>query len=160
MSTPYERVYENFLSKIKDYDILEMTNDDAMDFMHDYLISAIPKFHLCKEDLNDRDDLLQRFNCDLSDEEIEIISNYMVIDYLDANYIRVPTLLKASLSSTDFNSYSPANMLSKLTEMQNRYVSDNETRLARYAWMDAVENGISWGKWCKTNKKSDGRRMR
>ena len=121
-----------------------MTEDEVREYMYDYLVSAIANFHVCRKDLNDRDDLLQRFGCDLTDEEIEIISNYMVYEYVDSTYVRVPTLLKVNLSSTDFNAFSPANMLSKLTEMQQRYLKENEARLSRYAWLSAKENGVSW----------------
>lgn len=134
MYTSYERIYEGFLAKIQSYDIYKMTEDDVRDCLHDYLVSAIPKFHVCRTDLTDRDDLLQRFNQELSDTEIEIIVNYMVLEYVDATYIRVPTLLKVSLSSSDFNAFSNANLLSKLTEMQKRFLAENETLLSRYAW--------------------------
>lgn len=152
MSTPYERLYEGFLPKLQSYDIYKMTEDDVRDSLHDYLLSAIPKFHVCRKDLNDRDDLLQRFNPDLSDMEIDILVNYMLLEYIDATYVRVPTLLKVNLSSTDFNAFSPANMLSKLTEMQKRFLTENETLLSRYAWMGARENGVSFGSGYRKNK--------
>lgn len=144
MATSYERIYERFLSKFRSYEIPAMTEDEVREYMYDYLVSAVANFHVCRKDLNDRDDLLQRFGCDLTDEEIEIISNYMVYEYVDSTYVRVPTLLKVNLSSTDFNAFSPANMLSKLTEMQQRYLKENEARLSRYAWLSAKENGVSW----------------
>lgn len=152
MPTSYERIYEGFLPKLQSYEIYKMTEDDVKDCLHDYLVSAIPKFHVCRKDLNDRDDLLQRFNSELSDTEIDILVNYMLLEYIDATYVRVPTLLKASLSSTDFNAFSPANMLSKLTEMQKRFLSENETLLSRYAWMGARENGVSFGSGYRKNK--------
>ena len=152
MFTSYERIYESFLPKFQSYDIPQMTEDDVRDSLHDYLVSAIARFHVCRKDLNDRDDLLQRFNSELSVEEIEILSNYMMLEYIDATYIRVPTLLKVSLSSSDFNAFSPANMLSKLTEMQKRFLSENETLLSRYAWMGAKETGLSWNSGYKKNK--------
>lgn len=152
MPTPYERIYEGFLPKLQSYDIYKMTEDDVKDCLHDYLVSAIAKFHVCRKDLNDRDDLLQRFNPDLSDMEIDILVNYMLLEYIDATYVRVPTLLKVNLSSTDFNAFSPANMLSKLTEMQKRFLTENETLLSRYAWMGARENGVSFGSGYRKNK--------
>ena len=157
--TSYERIYERFLSKFRSYEIPAMTEEEVREYMYDYLVSAIANFHVCRKNLNDRDDLLQRFNCDLTDEEIEIISNYMVYEYVDATYVRVPTLLKVNLSSTDFNAFSPANMLSKLTEMQQRYLKENEARLSRYAWLSAKENGVSWATGYKrNNKRFDGPR--
>lgn len=152
MPTPYERIYESFLPKFQSYEIPAMTVDEVKDCLHDYLISAIPKFHVCRKDLNDRDDLLQRFNSDLSDIEIEILSNYMLLEYIDSTYVRTPTLLKVNLSSSDFNAFSPANMLSKLTEMQKRYLSENETLLSRYAWMGAMESGALSSVGYKKNK--------
>lgn len=152
MYTSYERIYEGFLAKIQSYDIYKMTEDDVRDCLHDYLVSAIPKFHVCKIDLTDRDDLLQRFNQELSDTEIEIIVNYMVLEYVDATYIRVPTLLKVSLSSSDFNAFSNANLLSKLTEMQKRFLTENETLLSRYAWMGINRNKSLFDMGYKKNK--------
>lgn len=152
MPTPYERIYEGFLPKLQSYDIYKMTEDDVKDCLHDYLISAIAKFHVCRKDLNDRDDLLQRFNSELSDTEVDIIVNYMLLEYIDATYVRVPTLLKVNLSSVDFNAFSPANMLSKLTEMQQRFLRENETLLSRYAWMGARENGVKFGSGYRKNK--------
>ena len=141
MPTPYERIYESFLPKLRSYEIPTMTEDEVRECLHDYLVSAIAKFHVCRRDLTDRDDILQRFNQDLSDVEIEILSNYMVLEYVDSTYIRTPTLLRVNLSSTDFNAFSPANMLSKLNEMQERFLKENDTLLTRYAWMGANESG-------------------
>ena len=136
MPTPYEKIYENVLPKFKSYDILKMTENEVKEYLHDYLISAISRFHVCKKDLSNRDDNLEQFNVDLSDIEIEILSNYIVIEYLDSNYIKVPSLLKVALPSKDFIAYSPANMLDKLTVMHDMYRKENEGLLSRYAWMN------------------------
>lgn len=141
MPTPYERIYENLLPKFKDYDIPLMTTDEVKEYLHDFLVPAITKFHVCRKDLNDRNDILERFNVELSDVEVEILSNYMLLEYLDSTYIRVPTLLKMSLSSSDFNSYSAANALDKLMAMHKTYLAENETLLARYAWDSGDNNG-------------------
>ena len=74
--THYERLYENLLPKFKSYDIPLMTVDEVKDYLHDYLIPAISRFHVCRKDLNDRNDLLERFNVLLSDVEIEILSKF------------------------------------------------------------------------------------
>ena len=136
MPTPYEKIYENVLPKFKSYDILKMTENEVKEYLHDYLISAISRFHVCNKDLSNRDDNLEQFNVDLSDIEIEILSNYIVIEYLDSNYIKVPSLLKVALPSKDFIAYSPANMLDKLTVMHDMYRKENEGLLSRYAWMN------------------------
>ena len=134
MATSYEKIYENLLPKFRSYEIPIMTEEEVKEYLHDYLVPAISKFHVCRQDLTDRDDELECFNVDLSDIEIEILSNYTLLEYLDSNYIRTPTLLKVNLSSSDCNTYSPANMLDKLLDMQKRYLAENETLLSRYAW--------------------------
>ncbi len=141
MCTPYEKIYENLLPKFYSYEIPLMTEDEVKEQLHDYLIPAIARFHICKKNLQDRDDNLECFNSELSEMEIEILSNYVLLEYLDSEYIRTPTLLKVNLSSSDFNSYSPANMLDKLLSMHKTYLSENETLLSRYAW----KNTDGWG---------------
>lgn len=145
MATPYEKIYENLLPKFRSYEIPLMSTEEVKDFLHDYLIPAISRFHVCRKNLNDRDDIVQRFNVDLSDVEIEILSNYLLIEYMDSEYIRTPSLLKVQLPSSDFKIFSPANFLDKLMAMHKTYKTENETLLSRYAWMGAKESGVKLG---------------
>lgn len=145
MSTPYESLYGNLLPKFKDYDIPLMTTEEVKEYLHDYLIPAISRFHICRKDLSDRDDEHEQFNVELSDMEIEILSNYLLLEYIDSTYIRTPTLLKVNLSSSDFNAFSPANMLDKLLAMHSKFLSENETLLSRYSWMEVDGTKLSAG---------------
>jgi hypothetical protein len=152
MYTHYEKLYDNLLPKFRSYEIPLMTVEEVKDYLHDFLIPAISRFHVCRKDLNDRDDILQRFNVELSDIEVEILSNYLLIEYIDSEYIRTPSLLKVQLPSSDFKAFSPANFLDKLMSMHKAYVSENETLLSRYAWMGAKESGIKLGAGYKKSK--------
>ena len=152
MATPYEKLYENLLPKFRSYEIPLMSTEEVKDYLHDFLIPAVSRFHVCRKDLNNRDDIIQRFNDDLSDIEIEILSNYLLIEYIDSEYIRTPSLLKVQLPSSDFKVFSPANFLDKLVAMHKTYVSENETLLSRYAWIGAKESGIKLGAGYKKNK--------
>lgn len=152
MPTLYEKLYENLLPKFRSYEIPLMTTEEVKDYLHDFLIPAISRFHVCRKDLNDRDDILQRFNVELSDMEIEILSNYMLIEYIDSEYVITPSLLKVQLPSSDFKAFSPANFLDKLVDMHKAYVIESETLLSRYAWMGARENGVKLGAGYKKNK--------
>lgn len=145
MHTPYEKIYENLLPKFQSYEIPLMSVDEVKDYLHDYLVPAIARFHVCRKDLNDRNDILERFNVELSDVEIEILSNFALLEYIDSTYVRVPILLKTSLASTDFHAFSSANMLDKLMAMHKTYLTENETLLSRYAWMGAKESGVLSG---------------
>lgn len=145
MSTPYDKIYENLLPKFRSYEIPLMTVTEVRDYLHDFLVPAIVRFHVCKKDLNDRDDILERFNSDLSDTEIEILSNFLLLEYIDSTYIRTPLLLKPQLSSSDFNAFSGANHLDKLLAMHTDFRKENETLLSRYAWMGTVGSDLSSG---------------
>lgn len=138
MSTPYTAIYDNLLPKFRSYEIPLMTADEVKEYLHDFIVPAITRFHICRKNLNNRDDVLEQFNEDLSDTEIEIISNFALIEYLDSTYIRTASLLKVNLSSSDFNSYSPANMLDKLMGMRDAYRRENEMILSRYSWLDNI----------------------
>ena len=152
MPTSYEKLYENLLPKFRSYKIPLMSTEEVKDYLHDFLIPAISRFHVCRKDLNDRDDILQRFNVELSDTEIEILSNYLIIEYIDSEYVRTPTLLNVQLPSNDFKAFSPANFLDKLMAMHTTYVKENETLLSRYAWIGAKELGVKLGAGYKKNK--------
>lgn len=133
MGTLYTVLYDSVLSKIKDYDFLKLKEKAIYSILYDYIRPAIVSFRICKVDLSNRNE--EGFNVTLNDTEIEILSNYMVINYLDSNYIRVPLALKQTLSSKDFNAFSPANQLDKMLAVRNKYLSDNETLLSRYSWI-------------------------
>lgn len=143
MYTTYEDLYDRALAKFRDWDIPRMSEEEVKDMLHDYLVPALAKFHVCKKDLEDRDDIIQRFNCELSDIEMDIIVNYMLVEYIDSTYIRTPSLLKASMGSTDFKAYSSANMLDKLMAMRKTYISENESLVMRYAWLGNGGTDIS-----------------
>ena len=145
MYTPYEKLYDNLLPKFRSYEIPLMTVEEVKDYLHDFLIPAISRFHVCRKNLNDRDDVIQCFNVELSDIEIEILSNYMLVEYIDSTYIRVPTLLKKQMPTSDFKVFSDANLLDKLMAMHTTYKKENETLLSRYAWMGAKELGVKLG---------------
>ena len=133
MGTSFIELYDSVLSKIRDYDFLNMEQAQIYDILSDYLRPAIAAFRSCKQDISQRTET--GFECTLTDTEIEILANYMTIAYLDSNYIRVPLALKQTLSSKDFNAFSPANHLDKMVEMREKYRKDNETLLVRYSYI-------------------------
>lgn len=143
MYTPYETLYDRVLIKFRDWDIPQMSEEEVKEYLHDYLVPATAKFHVCRKDLHDRDDIVERFNCELSEVEMDIISNYMLIEYIDSTYIRTPSLLKASMGSSDFKTYSSANMLDKLIAMRKAYIAENESLVMRYAWLGVKDSGVT-----------------
>lgn len=78
MATSYEIVYNRFVQKITDFNILDL-DDYSLDNMLDgWLKSAIVRTRKCEHDLSLRDDETQEFTEDLSDLEIELLALGMV----------------------------------------------------------------------------------
>jgi len=134
LATAYKELYNSVYSKIKDYDFIQIGEENADDILHDYIRPAIIAFESCNQDLSDRDEILMQFNFDLSDIDFEILSNYMVIAYLDATYIRTPLALQAHMSTTDFHKYDNSNVLGKVIEVRDMYKRENKQLMINYSF--------------------------
>ena len=134
MATTYKELYNSVYSKIKDYDLVQMLEEDADEIIHDYLRPAIAAFECCNQDLSDRDEEGVCFNFDLSDTNFEILSNFMVIQYLDSTYIRTSLALKAHMSTTDFHKYDNNNVLGKAIEVRDMYQKENKQLMINYSY--------------------------
>lgn len=78
MATSYETIYNRFVQKVTDFNIVEL-DDYSLDNMLDgWLKSAIVRTRKCEHDLSQRDEELQEFTEDLSDLEIELLALGMV----------------------------------------------------------------------------------
>ena len=133
MATTYKELYNSVYSKIKDYDFLSMTEEEADDILHDYIRPAIVDFEDCKQDLSDRDEVGKTFNIDLTDINFEILSNFIVIKYIEATYINTPMALKAYMSTSDFHKYDNKDVLGKVIEVRDMYLKRNKQLMINYS---------------------------
>jgi hypothetical protein len=133
MATKYKELYNSVYSKIKDYDFINMLEEDVDDILHDYIRPAIVAFEDCNQDLSDRNEIEQQFNIDLTDINFEILSNYMVIVYLDSTYIRTSLMLQAHMSTSDFHKYDNKDVLSKVIEVRDMYKKENKQWMINYS---------------------------
>lgn len=133
MATTYKKLYNSVYSKIKDYDFVNILEDDVDDILHDYLRPAIVAFEDCDQNLSDRDEELKCFNTDLTDVNFEILSNFMVIVYLDSTYIRTSLMLQAHMSTSDFHKYDNNNVLAKVIEVRDMYKRENKQWMINYS---------------------------
>lgn len=82
MATSYDNIYDRFLNKITDFNIVEIDDYSLGDMFQGWLKAAIVRSRKCQHDLSKRDDELQEFEEDLSDLEIELLSMGMVDAWL------------------------------------------------------------------------------
>ncbi len=128
-NTTYKELADRFFNKIKDNMFIELGDKISYDLAFSYIPSACSQFQSCTSDLTKRDkdvDELGCFDMQLMDSEIEILVNYMVIEYLDSNYIKTATALKSRLSTSDFHSLQQSNMLGKAMELRTMLKSEND----------------------------------
>lgn len=113
MSTPYSKIYDAFLSKIKDYDLGELS-DTVMEYdMNSLLQSAIPYFLCPKVNIFDRDEEQKIFLNDLGNEEINILAVLMKREWFKRG-IADSDVTKQKFGETDFEFKSQANHLNAL----------------------------------------------
>lgn len=124
-NTTFKELSDSVFNKIKDLDLASLSEDLAYDIVTGYIRPAIVKFENCKQDLSDRDDTLGEFNYELTDDTFVILVNYMIIEWLDSNFILTTNALKSRLSSSDFKSLNLSQQLGKAMELREMLLSEN-----------------------------------
>ena len=131
MATTYSYIYEEFLDKIDDPDLLLLADDDQESTKRAWLEYAVRKcslYVLPKYDLSNRTVVTvlvdgeeetsepikyEAFNDDLDDGVIVMLTEYMVEAWLKP-YLNNADLLRLHMNTKDFNTTSPANLVEKI----------------------------------------------
>jgi len=95
MSTPYSDIINSSTLKFQDYKLDKLRVEDPDNWearMEGFLMSGLPLFRGCKISLSDRDDTLKQFNQTLNDDEIDILSDCIVIKWKQRNLSNVIVL--------------------------------------------------------------------
>ena len=117
MGTKYEEIYERYRARVKNYDFLDYDAITREEYQRDLLKLAIEDFEeICRQDLNDREDDILRFNVSLTNREKNILSLGMVLHFVEP-YVYNTDALQNAMNTKDFSLYSPANLLEKMTEL-------------------------------------------
>ena len=137
-NTTYKELADYVFRKIKDTNFAEMINEEiAYDIVIGYLRTAIVMFDNCKQDLSDRDDILQEFNYTLNDDTFIILCNYMVIEWLTSEFILTRQNLKARLSTSDYHKIDTKDMLGKAMELRSMLKSENDQLAINKSYKDS-----------------------
>ena len=133
MATSYEEIYNLASNKITDPEIALLLPEDIEELFHGYLISAIPKFRKCKNDLSDRDDELRQFNVDLLDVEKEILAILVVREWLQPQLYSA-LLTKQVFSDKEQKYYSQSSHLSELRALDETLKIDAQKLSRDYTY--------------------------
>lgn len=136
-NTTYRELADAVFLKIKDYSFCEMSEDVAYEIVIGYMKPAIVAYQSATEDLSNRDDKLAEFGFRLNDTTFVILVNYMVLEWLDANYIKTSQALKSRLSTSDFHSLNLPQQLSKAMELRTMLKSENDQLAINKSYKDS-----------------------
>lgn len=132
MSTPYSLVDNSFLNKITDDLLLTMTEEDLELMINMYRSSAEVRFKQCTK-LSDKDTDTRVYGQDLTSEEVEILANLMVLEWLKQR-INSIELLKQNLSTRDYKMYSQANHIDSLISLRKNTLSEVDNMIVSYTY--------------------------
>lgn len=163
-STPFSLVYDKFLSKITDDMYLELTELDTYQMLEELLMSAIFKFEFPRVDLTNYQltftevdsysgvendyELLPAyiysggcFEAFLTDEEMNILATYMVVEWLGIQLASVENT-RMKYSGSDFKFTSQANHMHKLSKVKDDYEREGFHLQRLYKRRKNDDNGI------------------
>jgi len=131
MATQYSVVFEAFLNKISDDDLLSINKANRNLILLGLMRSACAEFkNLCVEDLSKRDDTTSEFEEDLSDESIEILAKLMVVEWLGQK-VRKNDWFEIALGTK----FSPAEQLKQTRETYNEAKKDAKKSMIDYSFI-------------------------
>jgi hypothetical protein len=114
--TLYSTIYSRCLAKLEDPTLLQLSDEDLEEMLHDYMLSAIAKHRQCDHDLSDRDEELKQFNSNLTDLEIEILAILMLREWISVRLHSVTNVLQV-FSGKETKWFSQAQHIAELRAM-------------------------------------------
>lgn len=139
MSVPYNSFIGAFLSKITDYDLVDIEHKEeiAIDFMKRTLaLSTFKK--VCGYDFTTTaDDEEELFNVDIDgeilDEIVDIVSEGMIVQWLKP-YVYKQELLENVMNTRDYTMYSPAELLLRVGNAYSKAQKDYIQMIREYSY--------------------------
>lgn len=157
-TTPFAVVYNKFLSKITDDLYVELTREDTYKDCETMLMSAIPAFEFPRFPVFDIDTNIEyadadgvvvskgRFNSNLTLEEINILADLVMIEWLQRQISSVENT-RMKYSGSDFKFTSQANHIDKLLKMLKEYKTLNRRNQRLYKRRKVDEKGQVSSNW-------------
>ena len=148
MSTPYSIPIKAFLRMVEEdegfFNYINLTPEQSLEIAKErargYLNEARGKLTLyCTPDIDfyDSDDMLEKFNNDLTGTELFLISSLMYEMYLDRDIAKLKCL-NVNFTSPDLKVFDPSNARSTFMEIYKTICDKNERLLDEYANRDRI----------------------
>ena len=139
--TELKNIYDAFLTKVTDDMYMELTVDETYNMLIDLLKASLHWFEFPRFDLYSFNEELGIYPCDVTQEEINIIATYMIVEWLGQQLASVE-LTRMKYSGSDFKFTSQANHMHKLTNLKKEYERKGFHLQRLYKRRKADKNGI------------------
>lgn len=136
---PFDIFTGAFISKISEYDFLELPEEDRELIVDGFLVRAVTAFRKnCKYDLlSNMIPIARFFDVEIADEDlgelVEILSEGMVVQWLKP-YVYKQENLENVLNTRDFTTYSSANLLTSVREVYEKAQHDYTQMIREYSY--------------------------
>lgn len=138
MTVSYDSIIAVFLSKITEFELLNLVEEDRNYILDGYLTRAAASFNkVCEYDLSLRDEELREFTDDFEESDIDeiadILSEGMLVGWLKP-YVYRQELLENVLNTNDFTTYSPAELLLRVGNAYSKAQKDYTQGIREYSF--------------------------
>ena len=139
MSVSYDLFAEAFLSKITEFDILQLDHEDQVAIVDGFMKRALSSFsRMCNYDFSStEDDTNREFSLEVDgkdlDEIVDIISEGMVVQWLKP-YLYKQQILNNVLNTRDFTVYSPAELQKQVRATYQKSQKDFTQMMREYSF--------------------------
>ena len=132
MGTPYTEVIDNFSKMITEYKLTKLLEEERDEYIIALMNSALAKFERTNPEQLARLDNTQFVN-DLEDDEIDIICNLMIVEWLKPYLFSVDNL-ENLMTTKDWAEYSPANLLRQIRETYDLARLESKRMVKNYTY--------------------------
>ena len=153
--TPFSVIYDSFFGKITDDMYMELDKEDTYKMTEELLMAAMHKFEFPRFDITDFEKGSEKisedtgeniyeeghFNSLLTNEEINILSTYMIVEWLSQQLASVENV-RMKYSGSDFKFTSQANHMSKILTQKKDYEREGFHLQRLYCRREKNEEGI------------------
>lgn len=139
MGIPYDTFTGAFLSKISEFEILQLSEEERTEMIDGFRVRAVTAFRKnCKVDLfTTANDISREYEVEVSDDDkdelIDIISEGMVVQWLKP-YVYQQELLQNVMNTRDYSLYSPAELLLRVGNAYAKAQKDYTQMIREYSY--------------------------
>lgn len=138
MNIHYDVLTRAFLSKITEYDFARLQECTSQVMIDGYIRTAVYRFDkVCKYDLRRMDAQERVLEADIAEEDvdeiIDILSEGMIVEWLKP-YVYKAENLENVLNTSDYTSYSPAELLLRITGVYKMAKEEFDKMMKDYSY--------------------------